>query len=471
MSEEDSTKAREFIERIAPRLMEKGRIPGLSIAVVRDGEVLCAEGFGARNIEQNLPATPDTLYGIGSVTKSFVALSIMQLVERGRISLDDPASRYIPLKIGRPGEPITIRHLLIHSSGIPSLGTSTIALQRGIGVDVWIPWGGVDDFYRHVNGAGDEIAADPCERFFYFNAGYRMLGHIIQEVSETRFDEYITENILRPLEMGRTTLSKAEYLEDKNKMTPYRRDGEGKLVPTEFPYPNVGDNPDFAFIAAAGGIISSVMDLTNYLTMNINMGTFDNVELLSRELMKEMQTPHAERSRNLYGSYGYGYGWGVTEDFLGSKMISHGGSILVSTAHLAFVPERKIGVAMASNVAGFPHATVAQGVLAALMGHTPEEAIPTIRVWERMRTLTGTYETYKGLAKAEVVSRGGLLYLVQKGYVSDVAVPLIPEEDNLEGDRFYILSEGVRQPVEFVVESKDLIDLYVERNRYHKLRS
>ena len=468
LSDEDISRAVEFVERITPDLMERGRIPGVSVAVVRDGEVVYAGGFGARNVEQSLPATPDTLYGIGSCTKSFVAMAIMQLVEQGELSLDDPASEYIPLEIGRPGKFITVRHLLTHSSGIPSLGTSMIALQRGIGVDVWIPWGGVDDFYRHVNGAGEEIAADPGERFFYFNAGYRMLGHIIQEVTRTRFDEYITTKILRPLGMRRTTLSKADYLKDDDRMTPYKRDADGRPVPAEFPYPNVGDNPGFAFVAAAGGIISSVRELTRYLAMNIEMDTFEGTQLLGRELVEEMQAPHAERSQTLYGSYSYGYGWGVTEDFLGAKMVSHGGSILVSTAHLAFVPEHKIGVALASNIAGFQHAAVAEGVLSALMGHDPEEAVPTLRIWDKMRTLTGKYETYRGLERAEVVNRGGLLYLVQKGNVSDLVAPLIPEDDMLGTNRFYTWSDGVRQPVEFVVESGDRVDLYVERNRYHK---
>jgi len=288
MSDEACEAAIEFIERVAPDLMEKERIPGLSIAVIKNGDVVYTGGFGARNVEQNLPATPDTLYGIGSCTKSFVALAIMQLAKQGKISLDDPASKYTPLKIGRPCKPITIRHLLSHSSGIPSLGTSTIALQRGIGVDVWIPWGGVEDFYRHVNGAGDEIAADPGERFFYLNAGYRILGHVIQEASGLRFDEYITEKILRPLKMGRTTLSKAVYMKDKDRMTPYRRDENGKPVPTKFPYPNVEDNPEFAFIAAAGGVISSVVDLTNYLKMNINMGVFMGAELINEDSLEEM---------------------------------------------------------------------------------------------------------------------------------------------------------------------------------------
>lgn len=471
MSDDAFLKAREFVEEIAPVLMRRWKIPGFSIAMVRDGEVLYAEGFGARDVEESLPATPNTLYGIGSCTKSFVALAIMQLVERGKMSLDDPVGSYIPLKIGFPGKPITVRHLLTHSSGIPSLGTSTIALHRGIGIDTWVPWGGVSDFYRHINGAGEEIAADPGERFFYFNAGYRMLGHIVQEVSGTRFDEYIRENILKPLGMNRTTLLKAEFMRDPDRMTPHRRDKEGEPLPTEFPYPNVADNPEFAFIAAAGGIVSSVKELTNYLTMSINRGAFEGVELLSAELMEEMQRIHLDRSPNLYGRYGYGYGWGVTENFLGTRMVSHGGSILVSTAYLAFIPEEGIGVAMASNAAGFPYATVAEGVFAALMGRDPEKAIPALRIRRKMEMLSGTYETYRGLSRVEVVSKAGLLYLVQKDPLSNITAPLIPEDDWLETGGFYIWSEGVKQPVEFVTESPEKIDLYVERNRYHKVRA
>ena len=468
-SEEDLAKARRFIESTVPSLMEEGRIPGLSVAVVKDGEITYSEAFGARNVEQSLPATPDTLYGIGSVTKSFVALAILQLAEKGKLDLQESVSSYVPLEIGLPGKPVTIHHLLTHSSGIPSLGTSTIALRRGVGMDVWVPWGGVRDFYRHVNEAGDEIAAEPGERFFYLNAGFRMLGHVIQEVSGTRFDKYITENIIRPLKMERTTLSKADYMEDPDRMTPYNRDKEGKPVATEFPYPNIDDNPEFAFIAAAGGVISSVTELTRYLTLNLNGGKSDGVEILSPRLMGEMHRIQKETPPSHYGRNGYGYGWRVTEGFLGTKMVSHGGSILVSTAHVAFLPEHDLGVAMASNIAGFPYAKVIQGIFAVLLGKDPDVAVPPIRIGKKMDSLAGAYEAYKGLSKVEVVKKGGQLYLVQKGMISDITVPLIPEDDTLSTDRFYVWNEGLRQPVEFVLTSPEKIDLYIERNRLHKV--
>ena len=121
-------------------------MPGFSIAVVDHGETIYAEGFGLRDTQKVLPATPDTLYGIGSITKSFVAIGIMQLVEAGEINLDDPVSKHIPFELGIPGDPITIHHLLTHSPGIPSLATSTVAISRGLGMDTGVPLGSAADF-------------------------------------------------------------------------------------------------------------------------------------------------------------------------------------------------------------------------------------------------------------------------------------------------------------------------------------
>ena len=457
-----------FVESFIPEVMKEGGIPGLSIAVVRDNRIIYEEGFGSRDPADSLPATPDTLYGIGSCTKSFVAMAIMQLIERGILSLDDPVNKYIPIKIGLPGKHITIHHLLTHSSGLPSLATSTIALHRGIGFDTGAPWGGVNDFYRLVNGAQEEIVDEPGRIFFYNNAGYRMLGHIIQKVSSMTLDAFITENILKPLKMRRTTLLREEYERDPDRMTPHWKKPDGTLIPTEYPYPNVADNPEFSFIAAAGGIISSVRELTNYLIANMEQGIFEETQVISPESLEKMHTLYIERPQSHYGRYGYGYGWGVTEDFLGHKMLSHGGSIIVSTAYLAFIPNLKIGVAIAANTARPPYPIIAEGVFAALMGKNPEKVIPALKIRDWMRTLVGTYEIYKGLSKVRVVNRGGLLYLEQKDSFTDTLVPLIPENENLQSQKFFVLAEGVRQPINFEVHSQTEIDLYIERYRYHK---
>ena len=460
---------KEFVERYVPEFMREGKIPGFSIAVVKEGEVVYTEGYGVRDLSRSIPSTPDTLYGIGSCTKSFVALAIMQLAEKGKLKLDDPVSEYVPLKIGVEGKPITIHHLLSHSSGIPSLATSTISLWRSAGLDLGVPWGTVDDFYRFLNGAQDEVADEPGRKLFYFNAGYRLLGHIIQERSGIPFHVYVTENILKPLGMTRTTLIKAEYERDADRMTPYWKKPDGSLTPTPFPYPDVEDNPSFSFIAAAGGIISPVKELTNYLTATMDGGVHHGRRIASLESIEKMTTPYINYTMTHYGRSGYGYGWSIVDDFLGNKMVSHGGSILVSTAHLAYLPGPKIGVAMAANTSQLFFPMLAEGVLASLLGKDPKE-LPALRLREHIRRLKGTYEVYKGLERVRVLNRGGTLYLEMKDPFTDGTLPLIPDGQSPITTKYYTLVEGLRQPIEFIAYPDDRVDLFWERYRYHKTK-
>ena len=292
---------KEFAERVIPEFMREGKIPGFSVAVVQEGKVIYAQGFGSRDPARTLPATPDTLYGIGSCTKSFVALAAMQLVEKGKIKLTDPASDYVPFKLGLKDKPITIHHLLSHGSGVPSLATSTIGLSRGVGVDLGVPWGTADDFYRVVNSANSEIAADPGERLFYSNEGYRIIGNIIQEVSGTPFHDYIHRNILEPLGMTRSTLVKHEFDSDPDRMVAHWKKTDGKLQPTGFPYPDVSENPEFSWCAAAGGLMAPVSELAKYLTALMSKGIYMGKRLASEESITEMFTPYIEYTQTHWG--------------------------------------------------------------------------------------------------------------------------------------------------------------------------
>ena len=103
------------LEKFIMEKMSENRMPGISIALIKDCEVVYSRGFGFRNLKNGAPATPRTVYGIGSITKSFTALAIMQLVEKGLISLDDPVEKYLPIKLRPFGEPVKIHHLLTHS--------------------------------------------------------------------------------------------------------------------------------------------------------------------------------------------------------------------------------------------------------------------------------------------------------------------------------------------------------------------
>jgi CubicO group peptidase (beta-lactamase class C family) len=461
---------RKWIEENIPVYMTESKLPGFSIAVVMDGETIYAEGFGARDSKRNLPATADTLYGIGSITKSFVAIGIMQLVEEGKISLDDPVSQHVPFELGMPGKPITIHHLLTHSLGIPSLATSSVALGRGLGLDIGIPLGSAEDFYRLVNGAQDEVVADPGERFFYHNAAWRMLGHVIQEKSGMPFHRYLKEKVIDPLDMQRTTLSLSDFESDSDHIMPHLKKADGGVEPANFPYPDPDDNPKFSFLTAAGGIVSSVNEMTKYLNAQMEKGRYPGGRLASQESFETMQKLHIRLPGGHYGESGYGYGLAITPDFLGHKMVGHGGSIVVSTAYMAFVPELKAGVVMMGNSASFDYRTVAESIFALLEGEDPATVIPAVKIAERMKRLVGNYEIYRAIERVRVLKKRGMLYVEYEDRFSDSVdrVPLIPEDPTLQSTVFHILSDGVKYPVEFNIKPNGEIDLFIGRYCYHK---
>ena len=435
---------RTWVESNVPGMMREAKMPGFAIAVVQDGDTIYAEGFGARDPAKGLPATPDTLFGIGSITKSFVAISILQLAEQGNLDLDDPIAKHIPFELGLPGKPITIRHFLSHSPGFPSLATSSVLLRRGLGEDTGVPMTSADDFFRYVNGARDEIVFDPGEHYFYNNAAWRMLGAIIQKVSGIPFHVYVTENVIRPLGMERSTFNTDSLFADPDHLIPHRQ-GENGPEATRFPYPNPNDVGDFSFLSAAGGISSSVNEMTRYVNMLIDQGRYANGQLVPRRAMQEMQTPHIREPDGYYGVNAYGFGLGITPDFLGEKMVEHGGSIIVSTAQMSFIADRKIGVIMMGNSGGMDYGTIAQSVLAILLGKDPAEAVPAIGVRERMQRLEGHYAVYEGLESLDIVNQRGMLYLQS----DDSLRPLIPENIDYRGTDYYLLNEGRKTPVEF----------------------
>lgn len=454
---------RAWIESNVPDMMREAKMPGFAIAVVQDGEIIYAEGFGARDPAKGLPATPDTLFGIGSITKSFVAISILQLAEQGKLDLDDPVSNHIPFELGLPGKPIKIRHFLSHSPGFPSLATSSVLLRRGLGEDTGVPMTSADDFFRYVNGAKDEIVFDPGEHFFYNNAAWRMLGAIVQKVSEMPFHKYVTENVIRPLGMERSTFNTDTLFADPDHLIPHRQGDNGPEA-TNFPYPNPNDVGDFSFLSAAGGISSSVNEMTRYLNMLIDQGRHADGQLVPRRAMQEMQTPQVREPDGYYGVDAYGFGLGITPDFLGEKMVEHGGSIVVSTAQMSFIADRNIGVIMMGNSGGMDYGTIAQSVLAILMGKDPADAVPAFGVRERMQQLEGHYAVYEGLESLDIVKQRGMLYLKNGASLR----PLIPESVDYRGTGYYLLNEGRKTPVEFRFSDDGSVIVMIGRYVYRK---
>ncbi|HUT82998.1 MAG TPA: serine hydrolase [Candidatus Bathyarchaeia archaeon] len=459
----DYVKKIEKIEGLIVTLMQQMKIPGLSISVVNDEKIVYTKGFGARLLTENIPATSETLFGVGSVSKSFTALAIMQLVQEGKLDLNDPVSKYVPFKLGRKEKPILIKHLLSHSSGIPDLEAAVVLIARHSWnkLEKYVPMSGPNDFYLYVNQGVDEVVANPGEKYFYLNTGFILLGHIIEKISGLKFDAYIKEKIFNPLEMLRTTFRKEEFEKEEDRMTAYISEPEKPLEMTIHPFDEL--------IYAAGGILSSVNELGNYLIMNINEGKFNNKQIIKPELYRKLIAPSIDVADQFFGKFRYGFGWGITENFFGETLIEHGGSTGVSSAHLAFLPSKRLGVAIAGNMGSVPGSIITQAILMLLMDKKPQIDHPILRLDAKLGQFVGEYQSFKGITKIEIIKRGLTLYIKEPENDFPTA-PLIPESDQATDYRFYIPMGQLKTPAEFTID-KDTgkIDFYPGRNVYHKV--
>jgi CubicO group peptidase (beta-lactamase class C family) len=451
---QDFGKLEDFIfEKIS-----KTHLPGLSMVIVKDGEMVYSRGFGFRDVENGLRATPETLYGIGSVTKSFTALSIMQLVEEGKLSLDDPVSKYAPLDLKFGEEPVRIWHLLSHSSGIPALAYAEAFIRYATGAgDKWMPIANADDLFNFMKDANNWALTKPGERWFYLNEGYVTLGYIIKQLSGMEYTEYVKKRILEPLKMGRSFFKKEDVDADRDVATPYIITRDGDCKKSLVPYG----------IGADGGLISNVLGLARYVSMYINRGKYDGESLLSAEHVEEMEKPRVKLPAQTFGEEAYGYGLMTIPNFFGNKLVGHGGSVLVYTAYMGYIPDKKIGIAMLANGSGYPLSQISLYGLALMLGENPEN-LPFIKVEKTFEQLTGLYETYKGTMKAQVVSHGGILQLEIKDKYTDMIIPLIPEDIDGKVKTFYTIQAGGKLPIEFMTE-KDKVELIYERYRLKKV--
>ena len=454
------------VEKAVAELMHHDKIPGLSVAIVDHDAIVYAKGFGARNVDRNLPATPDTLFGIASVTKSFTCLAIMQLVEEQKLSVDDPVDKYLPFTLGSKDHPITIHHLMSHSSGIPNLGTLELVIRRhSFKKEFFVPITHEDDVLRFINNANKEIIFYPGEHFFYSNDSYTLLGYIIKKLSGMSFEEYIRQKILVPLQMTRSTLQRESFDSDSNTSLAYEIGKNNELKSAENLFSTLAAGPM--------GVFSSVLELTNYLRMYFHDGKFGDQQILQETLLKKMFTPYIERPQTFWGTKSYGYGWSIQQNFLGQELIDHTGQTGVSQAYLGFLPKIKIGIALTCNGNDAPSAMIGYMYLVTMMGKDINEVIPNWIIYQQYNKLQGKYKGYNDYIAANVIFKDDMLYLETEWMGNPpTMVPLILEGLNRGPDKntheFYIDELGIKTPVSFIIRNSGKIDLLVERDYFHK---
>ncbi len=440
---------------ISGELKDK-RIPGLGLTLVKEDEVVFSRGYGYRDVERSLPASDNTLFGIGSVTKSFTAVAILQLAEKGKLKLDDPVTSYVEdYRVDSDASKTTISHLLSHSSGFPTLNAAEILLMREIGKDSsYIPMADRRDFFDLINSAADERVAEPGKQFFYWNEGYTMLGYIIEKLSGLPFRKYVEDNILRPLGMKRSTLDPEAASKDSDAATGYFFDGSGSREPVR--------DVSHDLVDAAGGLICSSLELSMYLRMWMGSSKH-NGGVLSQESIRTGIEPRIKTPRMVGDAdASYAYGWLNSKGFLGHNMIAHSGSTGVFSAHLAFLPEFNAGAAVTSNNGDCPTAQIASYALALLVkGLDAVNELPFVHNSTMREQLKGEYQDFRGYTKARVFNgEDGLLNMRFESDEMKYTVPLI-----LEKGKVFTIMNDTKMPVDVKMPKNGRTEVFIERHR------
>ncbi len=329
-----------LIEDCVKKEIERLKIPSLSIAFHKD-DFFWKKSFGYADLENKIPANPDTRYRLASISKPITAVGILRLMQEGKLDLDDEVQKYVPY-FPQKRWPITIRHLLGHLSGISHYRnyneeghfTKHFTTEESIGV--FKDW---------------ELESEPGTKYNYTTYGFNLLGAVIEGASGKPYAEYMRENVWKPLGMTNTTMDIADDIIE-NRASGYRRiDGEVK-------------NCEFVDISsrfAGGGIRSTAVDL-----INLSKG-LDEGKVLPKENQMMMYTSMVTKKGQVTE---YGMGWSI--DFIqGFWNVSHGGGQQGTSTHLLRFPGEKFAVAVMCNEEGQNTSKYAHFISALILGAYP----------------------------------------------------------------------------------------------------
>lgn len=331
------------LESIHPAIEEGLRawqVPGLALAVVRDGKIVLARGYGVANLRTREPVTPDTQFYTGSATKSFTATLAAMVVAEGKAAWDRPVREWAAgFRMFDPvaTERVTLRDLLSHRTGLPRLDFLKVNAP-GRRTDLV-------DRIRYF-----EPTIDFRSGFQYSNEAVTVAGDLLARADGTTWEDMVRRRILRPLGMSRSTVSVDEMRSLGEYASPYIvRQHE----PEEMAFYDVGE-----LRGPAGGLISSVNDLSKWLLFNMSEGRSNGVSILDAQALAELWVPRVPVTRRAprfpeLSHQSYALGW-IIDAYRGSLRISHPGNLYGFTSAVSFLPREKIGVAVLANLNGTP---------------------------------------------------------------------------------------------------------------------
>jgi len=396
-------------------------IPGASVAVVHDQELVYADGFGYAHVEERVPATPSTMYSICSISKLFTSISMLQLRDRGLVSLRDPVSKHLEwFRIGDPypeAGPVTIEGILTHSSGLPREADTAY-------------WSGPDyPFPTHEQIVawveGQEMLYPARTHYQYSNLGLTLAGEIVMAKSGMSWSEYVHQHILDPLGMENTATEHLDDLRGKQLATGYsakRRDGTRAVIP---PYQVRGIGP-------AAGMLSTVEDLAKFASWQFRALGGNDDGILDRNTLREMQRVHWMEPD---GNASYGLGFSVSKRD-GKTYVGHGGSCPGYESNLVLRPQDRIATTFMTNgrrvsAGGFARSVydiVAPAILAAVKN--PEGGAKAAPELEKY---TGLYARPLGTESAVLTWQGQLVVV---GLPTSNPLGGMTKLKHMEGDSF-----------------------------------
>jgi CubicO group peptidase (beta-lactamase class C family) len=318
--------------------MKVAHVPGVAVAMVKDGSVLFSGGFGVRKVGGAERVDENTLFAIGSVSKSFTAASVALLVDRKKLQWDDRVQQYLPafqLADSTRASEITIRDLLSHRTGVQS--DNLVFWGTGVGSKelirrfpaLKVPWG-------------------LRERFDYNNLMYMVAGEVIAQVTGEPWPEFVRKNIFLPLGMSSTSAQTSD-LKDRVNIASAHMQISGGVRPIPL--------LDIDNIAPAGAIVSNVTDMTRWLRFQLGENVAGSARLLSAASLAEMHSAQIALDRNppyswlIQGSVlsAYGFGW-MLSDYHGHLLLQHGGDTDGMASLIALVPDQHFGLVILSNL-------------------------------------------------------------------------------------------------------------------------
>ncbi|MCB9845853.1 MAG: serine hydrolase [Phycisphaeraceae bacterium] len=386
-----------WLERRLDEERVEQHIPGMAIVVVKDGQIVLAKGFGQRDIEADLPATPDTLFAIGSSTKAMTSFLVGTLIDQGEMAWDDPIQKHLPwftLADAERGATMTVRDVLCHRTGYMRLS---------------LLWAGNllprEQVLRHV--AEAEPVLPLGQGFLYNNVMYMSAGAAAEAASGQTWETLIRARILGPLGMQRTTPDDSLMQADADHATGYQwmeSSESWKRLPMR----------RLEAVAPAGAINSSVREMSHWITLLLDRGEHEGDRLISGERFDEMWAP----TNPLGPTHSYGLGWFISE-WNGHRVIDHGGNIDGYASTVALLPDDGIGFVLLQNVSssvlqGASQAVVWTALLgdeADLNGGSVDAPAGAAMTEEEMAPLLGRYHSKEIDTDLTVLIQDGKLAL------------------------------------------------------------